>query len=171
MKSTAKFVTALLAVGILGVLPAQAEGDAAAGKKVFAKCTACHDATTGKDKIGPTLVGVFGRKAGTLESYLSKYSANMKEAGAGGLVWDDANLTAYFARSEGCGSQREDGVSGFEERRRPRQCHRLSEGRSEALTGARAAPRSDRAAVSFLRRRQRARAIVSTRSAAKIANR
>ncbi len=95
MKFTKMFGLALVAAGSLGALPAQAQ-DAAAGKKVFAKCTACHDATTGKDKIGPTLVGVFGRKAGTLESYLSKYSANMKEAGAGGLVWDDANLTAYL---------------------------------------------------------------------------
>jgi len=73
-----------------------ADGDAVAGKKVFNKCMACHDATAGKDKVGPTLVGVAGRKAGTLESYQSKYSANMKEAGAGGLAWDDANLTAYL---------------------------------------------------------------------------
>ena len=96
MKLTKMFGLALLAAGSFGVLPAQADGDAAAGKKVFNKCTACHDATAGKDKVGPTLVGVFGRTAGTLESYLSKYSANMKEAGAGGLVWDDANLTAYL---------------------------------------------------------------------------
>jgi len=98
MKLTKMFGLALLATGSFGVLPAQAQavGDAAAGKKVFAKCTACHDATAGKDKIGPTLVGVFGRTAGTLESYLSKYSANMKEAGAGGMVWDDANLSAYL---------------------------------------------------------------------------
>jgi cytochrome c len=95
MKFTKMFGLALAAAGSLGALPAQAQ-DAAAGKKVFAKCTACHDATAGKDKIGPTLVGVFGRKAGTLESYLPKYSANMKEVGAGGLVWDDANLTAYL---------------------------------------------------------------------------
>ena len=96
MTLTKMFGLALLAAGSLGVFPAQADGDAAAGKKVFNKCTACHDATAGKDKVGPTLVGVFGRTAGTLESYLSKYSANMKEAGAGGLVWDDANLTAYL---------------------------------------------------------------------------
>jgi cytochrome c len=96
MKSMMLFGLVCLAVGSVGVLPAKADGDAAAGKKVFAKCTACHDATTGKDKVGPTLVGVIGRTAGTLESYLSKYSANMKEAGAAGMVWDDANLTAYL---------------------------------------------------------------------------
>jgi cytochrome c len=95
MKSTKLFGPALLAAAFAGVLPAQAQ-DAAAGKKVFAKCTACHDAISPKDKIGPSLMGVVGRTAGTLESYASKYSANMKEAGAGGLVWDDANLTAYL---------------------------------------------------------------------------
>ena len=89
-------ISGMALVGVLGVLPAWADGDAAAGKKVFNKCMACHDATAGKDKVGPTLVGVFGRTAGTLESYLSKYSPNMKEAGAGGLVWVDANLTAYL---------------------------------------------------------------------------
>jgi cytochrome c len=95
MKSMMLFGLACLATGAVAVQPAQAQ-DAAAGKKVFAKCTACHDATAGKDKIGPTLVGVIGRTAGTLESFLPKYSANMKEAGAKGMVWDDANLTAYL---------------------------------------------------------------------------
>ena len=70
--------------------------DAVAGKKVFDKCMACHDATTDKNKVGPSLLGVIGRTAGTLESFSRKFSANMKEAGAGGMVWDDANLTAYL---------------------------------------------------------------------------
>ena len=96
MKSMITLGLACLVASSAGVLPARADGDAAAGKKVFAKCTACHDATAGKDKVGPTLVGVIGRTAGTLESFLSKYSANMKEAGASGLTWDDANLTAYL---------------------------------------------------------------------------
>jgi cytochrome c len=88
--------SAFVLVSLLAPTAAYADGDAAAGKKVFNKCMACHDATTGKDKVGPTLVGVIGRKAGTLESFLSKYSDNMKEAGAAGMVWDDANLTAYL---------------------------------------------------------------------------
>ena len=65
MKSTVKFVSALLAIGVVGILPARADGDAAAGKKVFNKCMACHDAMNDKDKVGPSLVGVIGRKAGT----------------------------------------------------------------------------------------------------------
>lgn len=39
--------------------------DADAGKKVFAKCMACHDAEKGINKVGPTLTGVVGRTAGT----------------------------------------------------------------------------------------------------------
>jgi cytochrome c len=96
MKFTSTLAPALL-VGLLLVLsPARAEGDAAAGKKVFTKCMACHDAKSERDKVGPHLVGVVGRTAGTLESYASKYSDNMKEAGAAGLVWNDATLTEYL---------------------------------------------------------------------------
>ncbi|WP_457935872.1 c-type cytochrome [Mesorhizobium sp. 10J20-29] len=96
MKTTTLFGTAVLAASLFGAMPAQADGDAAAGKKVFNKCRACHDAETDKDKIGPSLMNVHGRTAGTLESFLPKYSANIKELGAGGLVWDDENLTAYL---------------------------------------------------------------------------
>jgi len=96
MKSTVKFVSALLAIGIVGILPARADGDAAAGKKVFNKCMACHDAVNDKDKVGPSLLGVVGRKAGSKESFQAKYSEAMKTAGAGGLVWDEANIAEYL---------------------------------------------------------------------------
>lgn len=96
MKLMTIIVPALLAVIFPASASAQGAGDAIAGKKVFNKCIACHDAKTEKNKIGPSLLGVVGRTAGALESYESKYSDNMKEAGAGGLVWDEANLTAYL---------------------------------------------------------------------------
>jgi cytochrome c len=95
MKSIISLASAFLAAAFLAPLPSQAQ-DAAAGKTVFNKCRACHDAEAEKNKVGPHLVGVVGRTAGSLESFQSKYSANMKEAGAGGLVWDDANLTEYL---------------------------------------------------------------------------
>ena len=96
MRLMAIFAPAFLTAAFLASNAAQAAGDAVAGKKVFNKCTACHDAKTDKNKIGPSLLGVIGRTAGTLESFLAKYSDNMKEAGAGGMVWDEANLTAYL---------------------------------------------------------------------------
>lgn len=70
------------------------EGDAAAGATVFNKCKACHDAETGKNKVGPSLKGVIGRTAGTHEGF--KYSKAMTDAGAGGLVWDEAKIAQYL---------------------------------------------------------------------------
>jgi cytochrome c len=96
MKRLVLQISLSLAAATMASLPAHADGDAAAGKKVFNKCMACHDAVAEKDKIGPHLVGVIGRTAGTLESFAAKYSDNMKEAGAEGLVWDEATLEPYL---------------------------------------------------------------------------
>jgi cytochrome c len=81
---------------LAGGLAAHAGGDAALGKKVFNRCIACHEAETDRDKVGPHLLGVVGRKAGSAESFAGHYSQAMKNAGAGGLVWDEANLTEYL---------------------------------------------------------------------------
>jgi cytochrome c len=81
---------------LVGCLAAHAAGDAALGKKVFSRCIACHEAASDRDKIGPHLMGVVGRKAGSAESFQSHYSQAMKDAGAAGLVWDEANLAQYL---------------------------------------------------------------------------
>src|SRR5579863_10703919 len=67
---------------------ALADGDAAAGEKVFAKCKICHQIGEGaKNMVGPVLNGVVGRKAGTYAGY--HYSeANEKS----GITWDEAEL-------------------------------------------------------------------------------
>ena len=67
-------------------------GDAAKGKKVFNKCKACHTLEAGKNKLGPSLHGVFGRVSGTLEGY--KFSKAMKEAA---ITWDDTTISDYLA--------------------------------------------------------------------------
>ena len=71
---------------------AHADGDAARGKQVFKKCTACHSLQAGKIKIGPPLHGVFGRKAGTVDRF--KYSKAMKSAG---IDWSPETLDKYLA--------------------------------------------------------------------------
>lgn len=96
MRLVYTFGNVLLVTTLVTFTPAYADGDVVAGKRVFNRCLACHDAKAEKDKIGPHLVGVVGRTAGILESFLTKYSDNMREAGADGLVWDEANLTAYL---------------------------------------------------------------------------
>jgi cytochrome c2 len=67
------------------------QGDAVKGKTVYARCVSCHT-LKGPSPMGPSLVGVMGRKAGTLEG--ARYSPAMK---ASGIVWDDAKLDAYLA--------------------------------------------------------------------------
>ena len=82
---------AVLAAGL--ATPAFADGDAVAGKAVFKKCMACHAADKEQNKVGPHLVGIVGRAAGSVEGFA--YSDAMKAKGAEGLLWDEANITAY----------------------------------------------------------------------------
>ena len=87
--------TGMVAAGALvAAAPAHAAGDVKKGKKVFAKCKACHKTVAGKKGVGPNLNGLFGRTAGTLAKF--KYSKDMKAAGAAGLVWNEENLFKYL---------------------------------------------------------------------------
>lgn len=83
-----------VAAGVLMAMPAVALAqDAEAGKKVFTKCAACHSIGPGaKNKVGPELNGILGRKAGSLEGF--KYSEALKGSG---ITWDDANLKEWVA--------------------------------------------------------------------------
>ncbi|MBX8828558.1 cytochrome c family protein, partial [Ochrobactrum sp. SFR4] len=47
-----------------------------------------------KNRVGPHLVNIFGRKTATAEGF--KYSPAMTKAGEEGMVWDEATLTAYL---------------------------------------------------------------------------
>jgi len=62
------------------------------GKAVFEQCAACHSLDGTGDYDGPTLKGVIGRKAGSLEDY--RYSAAMKRSD---VVWDAATVDQYVA--------------------------------------------------------------------------
>jgi cytochrome c len=75
---------------------AHAEGDAVAGKDVFKKCMACHDAAKETKKVGPHLVGIIGRKAASVEGFA--YSDAFKAKGAEGLVWDETNMATYLKK-------------------------------------------------------------------------
>ena len=76
----------------LALQPAFA-ADATHGEAVFKACVACHNDRPGA--LGPTLKGVYGRKAGALEDF--HYSAAMKRAD---FVWDAANLKDYITNPQ-----------------------------------------------------------------------
>ncbi len=66
--------------------------DVAAGKTVFNKCLACHAiGENAKNKVGPELNGLDGRKAGTVEGY-SYSDANKKS----GITWNEKEFKEYI---------------------------------------------------------------------------
>jgi len=62
------------------------------GETLFKKnCAICHTLEEGKNKIGPSLAGVVGRKAGSVPGFA--YSAANKNSGD---MWDEATLDTYL---------------------------------------------------------------------------
>jgi cytochrome c len=75
--------------GLMSVPPAQAQD---AGEAVFKKnCAICHTTEAGKNKIGPSLAGVVGRKAGTAPNFM--YSNANKTSN---VTWDEPTLETYL---------------------------------------------------------------------------
>ena len=71
-----------------------AMGDAVSGEKVFKKCAACHSINKGgKNKIGPALYNVVGRKVGDISDY--KYS---KALAAYGKEWTFEELNGFLIK-------------------------------------------------------------------------
>lgn len=79
-----------LAAGI-GIARAVEAGDAESGKKVFAKCQACHSLDAGVNKVGPSLHGIIGRASGSVDGF--KYSDAMLNAH---LTWTPDVLDQYL---------------------------------------------------------------------------
>ena len=78
---------------ICAAAPTLAAGDPAAGQKVFNKCKTCHEADQPKNKVGPNLVGLFGRKAGSVADF--NYSEAMKNSN---VVWSETTLAEYVKK-------------------------------------------------------------------------
>jgi cytochrome c len=85
-------VVLIVAVTLAAAGTARADGDAARGEKKFEECAACHKIAPGEDNVGPSLHGVFGRKAGTLADF--RYSPALKRSG---ITWTAQTLDAYLA--------------------------------------------------------------------------
>src|SRR4051812_26384298 len=66
--------------------------DVAAGEAAFRKCQPCHDVgEAARNKLGPILNGLDGRKAGTVNGY--DYSEANKNSG---IVWSEATFKEYI---------------------------------------------------------------------------
>lgn len=74
-----------------GTTLADFTGDAAAGEKTFIQCAACHVVEPGVNRVGPSLAGIVGRVAGTVEGY------NYTEANASsGITWSPEKMYQYL---------------------------------------------------------------------------
>ena len=70
-------------------------GDPKAGEVIFKQCAACHSLDPDTNKQGPTLAGIFGRPAGSVEDF--NYSDPNRTSG---IVWDEAMLRKYLANPQ-----------------------------------------------------------------------
>jgi cytochrome c len=86
---------AIAAAAALLTARAQAQtgtGDPERGAQLFGACAACHSTSPDRNMTGPSLFGVWERKAGTLGSF-PRYSSALK---ASGVVWDEKTLDAWL---------------------------------------------------------------------------
>jgi cytochrome c len=87
----------LIAIAMSGLLCTSmvSAQDVQNGAEVFKRCRACHDVgEKAKNKVGPILNGIVGRKAGTIEGF--NYSDANKKAGANGWVWTEEKMMEYL---------------------------------------------------------------------------
>ena len=87
--------TTALLLACVGTV-ASAGGDPAEGKEVFdSECSVCHAVEAGKVKVGPSLAGVVGRKAGSSEGFA--YSDVLKNSG---ITWNDQELDSWITNPQ-----------------------------------------------------------------------
>jgi cytochrome c len=66
-----------------------ADGDPARGEQIYHRCQGCHSIDA--NRVGPRHVGLFGRRAGSLDDY--SYSDAMRDSG---IVWNEATLDLFL---------------------------------------------------------------------------
>jgi cytochrome c len=84
-------------LGLLAASPAHAADDAAAKAEAAYNnaCRTCHSVKPGDNRLGPSLGGVVGRKAGQVEGF--NYSPGTKTAE---VTWDAKTLDAFIANPD-----------------------------------------------------------------------
>jgi cytochrome c len=88
-------VAAAVSITLLLTGAARADGDAARGEKKFGDCAACHRLEAGANNVGPSLHGVFGRKAGEIADF--RYSPAMKRSA---IVWTPETLDKFISEPQ-----------------------------------------------------------------------
>ena len=90
----AAIVATLISAGARAAPPS---GNAERGAQLYRACAACHSLATDRNMTGPSLAGIWHRKAGSLESF-GRYSAALEAAD---IVWDEKTLDAWLKSPAG----------------------------------------------------------------------
>ncbi len=89
-----------VAVGASALVAVQANaadaGNVEHGARVFRVCAMCHSTKPGEHLTGPSLAGVWGRKAGTAKGF-RRYSEPLERSG---VTWDAATLDKWLANPQ-----------------------------------------------------------------------
>lgn len=81
----------LIALNITDASGAQLSGDTARGQRIFAQCATCHSPEAGVNRVGPSLHGIIGRRAGTVAGF--RYSDANRNSG---ITWTEQELFTYL---------------------------------------------------------------------------
>lgn len=88
-----KILVAVAVFLITATAASAADGDAKRGAAVYRGCVACHSLEPNVHLTGPSLAGLWGKKAASLADY-PRYS---KALGAQEFIWDETTLNAWLA--------------------------------------------------------------------------
>ena len=84
---------ALVTAALTGIsFAAFADGNSARGQRVFGACAACHSLQPDQNMTGPSLAGLWNRKAGSLATF-TRYSPALQSSG---VVWNDKTLDEWI---------------------------------------------------------------------------
>ncbi len=92
------FLRALAPVVALVAVSASAHAETESGDPQLAfnnSCRTCHSMRAGDHRLGPSLHGVVGRKAGSVEGY--NFSSAMQSSN---IVWDEATLDKFITNPD-----------------------------------------------------------------------
>jgi cytochrome c len=92
MKGLFVLAAAVFVTFAFGVLVAFSDGNSTRGERVFGACAACHSLQPDQNMTGPSLAGLWNRKAGSVASF-SRYSTALKSAN---VVWNDKTLDDWI---------------------------------------------------------------------------
>ena len=92
MRAMHLLIVAAFLTFLFGAPLAFSEGNATRGQRVFGSCAACHSLQPDQSMTGPSLAGLWNRKAGSLASF-SRYSPALQSAN---IVWNDKTLDDWI---------------------------------------------------------------------------